>query len=205
MSSQTLLSLLHKDAPLVEIAGWLDDMDPDARLAQSRTLSRAAQRKLFNIASLDVTLDDLVPAATAPLVEIIQHGQNTLPLPAPLKRFEKRFCRPDDGSPRLFGYNEGATRPLIGPGYFVGYSTADNRAWAERGGLVVDYYQVPDAAVCPTWPRVVPNSRGLQMFVFQGTRDFMRRVSAWVTIGAAYKNDKALDHYFTLVRDPGNA
>jgi hypothetical protein len=47
----------------------------------------------------------------------------------------------------------------------------------------------------------VPNSRGLQRFVYHRTRDFMRRVSRHVTIGAAYKGESPLDHYFVLVRE----
>jgi hypothetical protein len=87
----------------------------------------------------------------------------------------------------------------------VGYDTDKPQhgaqpQWRERGGVVVDYYQVPDSAVVDGWPKVVPNSKGLQMLVFQGTRDYIRKVSDTVFIGAAYKGEKALDHYFTLVR-----
>ena len=32
-------------------------------------------------------------------------------------------------------------------------------------------------------------------------REFLRKVSAHVTIGAAYKGERALDHYFTLCRE----
>jgi len=197
------LALIDQKAPLDAIAARLDGLDHAARLAECRGLGRAAQRALFGIASADaVTLDDLVPPQVGARVEVRQHGTNTLPLPGALSRFEKRFCRPDGGGARLFGYNEGSTRALIGPGYFVAVPTAGNAEWQARGAIVVDYHQVPDGAVVPGWPEVVPNSKGLQRFVFQGTRDFMRRVSAWVTIGAAYKADRPLDHYFLLVRDP---
>lgn len=196
-------NLLDQKAPLAAIAAHLDALDPATRLAQCRALGRAAQRALFETASAqEMRLEDLVPAGTAPCVEVVQAGMNTLPLPDGWRKFEKRFCKPQDGSQRLFGYNEGGTRKLIGPGYFVAVSTAGNPQWQERGAVVVDYYQVPDGPVVAGWPKVVPNSHGLQMFVFQGTRDFMRRVSDWVTIGAAYKGEKALDHYFVLVRQP---
>jgi hypothetical protein len=66
--------------------------------------------------------------------------------------------------------------------------------------VVIDYWQVPDTAVVDGWPRVVPNNHGLQVLVYNKTRDFMRRVSAHLSIGAAYKGEKALDHYFVLVR-----
>ena len=48
---------------------------------------------------------------------------------------------------------------------------------------------------------MVPNTQGLQRFVYHRTRDFMRGVSAHVSIGAAYKVEKSLDHYFVLVRE----
>ena len=51
------------------------------------------------------------------------------------------------------------------------------------------------------WPRVRSNREGLQRLVYYGTRDFMRRVSQHVSIGAAYKGEKPLDHYFTLCRE----
>lgn len=200
MSSGALQLLISQGADLAAIAGHLEALDAAERLRQCRALGRKAQRQLFGLAQLQVSLDDLAPPGVAPLVEIRHLGQNTLPLPPPWQRFEKRMCRPADASPRLFGYNEGSTRPLIGPGYFVAYSTADHPQWRDRGGVVVDYAQVPDAAVVAGWPKVVPNHKGLQQFVFEGTSDFLRKVSDHVTIGAAYKRDKPLDHYFVLVR-----
>ena len=113
-----------------------------------------------------------------------------------------RFARPEDGSARLFGYNEGATRAWIGPGFFVAVPTAGNAAWEERGAVVIDYFQVPDGPVPAGWPAVKRNDQGLQVLVYNGTRDFMRRVSREVSIGTAYKGEKKLDHYFTLCRLP---
>ena len=91
---------------------------------------------------------------------------------------------------------------MVGPGYFVAMPSGTPE-WAARGAVVVDYFQVPEdtAALPEHWPEVVPNSKGLSRFVYNGTRDFMRRVSKHVSIGAAYKGEKSLDHYFVLVRD----
>src|SRR5262249_50745644 len=113
--------------------------------------------------------------------------------------FQKRFCRPDNGD-KLFGYNEGPTRRLIGPGYFVATTTDQHPQWAQHGGVVIDYHQIPESDVAAGWPPVIPNSQGLQRFVFYQTRDFIRRVSTHVSIGAAFKRDKPLDHYFVLCR-----
>ena len=89
---------------------------------------------------------------------------------------------------------------MIGPGYFVLKSTKGNPAWEERGGLVVDYFEIPDSDVVPGWPEVKKNSKGLQFFVYNKTRDFLRKVTDRVTIGTAYKKENALDHYFILLR-----
>jgi hypothetical protein len=204
MSSSRLTELLDTPSTRIDdIAAWLDARSHDERVSATRELNRAQQRTLYTRASLApaITLEHFVPKGRADRTEVRHHGRNTLPLPASLRVFEKRFCRPDDGTARLFGFNEGASRPWIGPGYFVARSTAENPVWAARGDIVVDYYQVPDGPVADTWPAVVPNGQGLQMFVYKGTRDYMRRVSEHVSIGAAFKGERALGHYFVLVRE----
>lgn len=190
--------IASKDTPIAEIAAWLDSLPHEERLEAVVGLGKAHQRSLFERADPAITLDHFVPTGVGPLVEVIHHGRNTLPA---FKRFQKRFCRPAEGSGRLFGYNEGSTRGLIGPGFFVTVPTRGNPAWEQRGAVVVDYFQVPDAPVVEGWPRVVPNTRGLQVFVYNKTRDFMRRVSKHVSIGAAYKEEKAMGAWFVLCRE----
>jgi hypothetical protein len=184
-----------------DIAAYLDRLDGAGRWNQVRALGRDQQRTLYKKAGATVLdLRHFVGDAGA-RVEVIHDGVNTLPTPRPLRRFQKRFCRPDNAEDaRLFGYNEGPTRRLLGPGYFVATTTDDHPEWSAYGGVVVDYYHVPDAGVAEGWPPVVPNSQGLQRFVFHETRDFIRRVCAHVSIGAAFKRDKPLDHYFVLCR-----
>jgi hypothetical protein len=200
-----LTDLLRQNAPLARVAAYLDGLTHEARLLALSTTTRANQRALYRLAqgAPPITLDFFVPNGAAPRVAVHHKGRNTLPLPSPFRFFEKRFARAEDGSPRLFGYNECITRRWIGPGYFVVTPTAGRGAWEERGAVVMDYFQVPDGPVPDGWPKVVPNERGLQYFVYRRTRDFMRRVSNEVSIGAAYKGEKALDHYFTLCREPG--
>jgi hypothetical protein len=189
------------DCGISDVAAYLDGLDGDGRWRQVRRLDRDRQRTLYRKASgVAIDLNHFVGDAGA-RVEVIHDGLNTLPAPPPLRRFQKRFCRPHGaGVTRLFGYNEGPTRRLLGPGYFVATPTDQAHEWAAHGGVVVDYFLIPDAAVAEGWPAVVPNSKGLQRFVFHETRDFMRRVSAHVSVGAAFKRDKPLDHYFVLCR-----
>ena len=199
----TLRDLIQDDAADIDrIAGVLDDLPPEERLAETRTLGRAEQRRLYDKAQKapPITLAHFVPEGTAARVEIIHDGRNTLPLPSGLKLFQKRFARPEAGGERLFGYNQSPFLGPIGPGFFVAVPTAGNPTWEERGAVVVDYFQIPDGPVPDGWPTVVPNAKGLSRFVYHRTRDFMRRVSRHVSVGAAYKEEKALGHYFMLCR-----
>jgi hypothetical protein len=193
--------IAHPSTPIAEIARYLDELDDAARAAEATSLSRASQRMLYEKAAQAAPIDltHFVDGA-GPRVEVVHEGKNTLPLPGPLRRFQKRFCRPDGDRSRLFGYNEGPTRALVGPGYFVAIETRGRPHWESRGAIVIDYWQVPDAPVVADWPEVIGNDRRLQRFVYHQTRDFMRRVSEHVSIGAAFKKERPLDHYFVLVR-----
>ena len=184
------------------IAAYLEALPLAERQQQVHALGRADQRLLWHKAAQSpaLTLDDFVPPDRAVLQPGRHEGRNTLPLPGKHKFFAKPMVRPADGSARLFGYNDAPSRGLVGPGYFVAHDTAEHPAWQERGAIVVDYFLTPDGAVAQGWPQVKPNHQGLQRFVYFHTRDFMRKVADGVTIGAAYKDERALDHYFVLVR-----
>ena len=202
----TLQHMLESERTAIEeIATWLDRASASERLEACFALDRAGQRALFQRAgtALGFSLDHFVPPEVPNGRAVHHKGKNTLPLASKHRFFEKRFARPRDAGGRLFGYNQAPSRKLIGPGYFVAVYTDDQPRWRERGAIVVDYYQVPDGEVPAAWPKVVPNWRGLQWFVYHHTRDFMRRVSCHVSIGAAYKGERALDHYFVLVRQDG--
>lgn len=203
MATTTPLEMLIDDphAGIDAIANHLDRLDGDSRWREVSALGRSRQRTLHDKAAHARAIDiGHFVGDARPRVEVIHDGANTLPVPAPLRGFQKRFCRPDRGTDRLFGYNEGPTRRWIGPGYFVAIPTADRPAWSARGAIVVDYFQIPDGEVAPGWPPLVDNHWRLQRFVYQATRDFMRRVSTHVSIGAAFKRERPLDHYFVLCR-----
>jgi len=202
-----LLDLIDDDLTAIDaIAAYLDGLDPAQRWEEVGRLDRDHQRTLYEKAAHAPPIDiAYFVGAAGPRQEVIHDGINTLRVAAKYKRFQKRFCRPEPnghgaGDVRLFGYNEGPSRRFIGPGFFVAVPTAERPTWSARGGVVVDYYQVPDGAVAEGWPRVVDNHWRLQRFVYHETRDFMRRVSREVSIGAAFKRERPLDHYFALCR-----
>ncbi len=204
MTGIDLKTLLSRESTAIdEVASLLDAATPEERVNALFALDRSGQRALFKMAetSAPLTLDDFVPNDRAPGDPVRHRGRNTLPFTARHKLFKKCFCRPDDGTARLFGYNDAPSRGLVGPGYFVALPTAENPECAARVAIVVDYFQVPDGKVADGWPAILPNSKGLQRFVYHRTRDFMRRVSRLVTIGSAFRSEKALDHYFVLVRE----
>lgn len=192
--------MVENEAKISDIAVFLDSLPHPKRLEETRTLNRQQQRWLYEQAKTTspLCLDDFVPTQESN-TEVIHYGRNTLPLPKFLKLFEKRFCRPKKRENVLYGYNEGSTRPLIGPGYFVAKPCPPE--WMDLGSIVIDYFEVPDEPVVDGWPTIKRNNQGLQVLVYNQTRDFMRRVSTHVSIGAAYKKDKPLGHYFILCRN----
>jgi hypothetical protein len=196
----SLQSMLQRDAGIAAITQHLDALSHAARLDELYALDRDGQRALYERAAAapPITLEHFVPPGWPTRLPVHHLGKNTLPAPGPLRRFQKRFARPEHGDCRLFGYNEGPTRRLIGPGYFVAVPTGGD----QRGAVVVDYVQVPDGPVPEGWPAVIPNRQGPQRLVYFETRDYMRKLSEHASIGAAYKRERALDHYFILCREP---
>jgi hypothetical protein len=191
------------DATIDAISSFLDGLAPADRVVEARSLNRDEQRRLYAkaVAARPLGLEDFVPSAIGPHSQVIHHGRNTLHLPDRLQLFEKRFCRPDGATDRLFGYNASPFERSIGPGFFVALPTSGHSEWEGRGAVVVDYFRIPEGPTVEGWPAVVPNTKGLQRFVYHRTRDFMRRVSVHVTIGAAFRGEKPLDHYFVLCRE----
>jgi hypothetical protein len=203
----TLREMLDSEQTTMdEIAAWLDRVSPDARIEATFALGRKGQSLLYQRAAAapPITFEHFVPRDVPDVSAVHHKGRNTLPVAERDTYFEKRFARPNDGSERLFGYNQAGNTKLVGPGYFVVSYTKDNPRWSERAAVVVDCHKTPDGPVPPEWPKVVPNARGIvPRLVFNYTRDFMRRVSQHVSIGAATWGDLPIGSYFVLVRqDP---
>lgn len=200
-----LASLIRSDAAIDAIAGYLDGLGAGRRRDEVTGLGRAEQARLWDkAADAPVSrLSHFVPDERPALTPVHHAGRNTIATLEHFQRFEKRFARPRGEAARLFGYNH-SNAWFIEPGYFVAYETDGRDEWVARGGVVIDYHRIPDAEVPSGWPRVVPNSVGLQRFVYHQTRDFMRSVSAHASIGRASRerdSDELLDYWFTLCRN----
>lgn len=203
MSVPTLRALLSEKSSAAVIARHLDALEPADRLAQSLDLGRADQAALFELGAdlPPIRLSHFVPDDVAPAVALHHVGRNTIPVPRYFQGFEKRFAKIPGDEDELTGYNHSAAW-FITPGYFVAMETDVRPDWRAFGGVVIDYHRVPEpGVVLPSgWPAVVPNSMGLQRFVYHETRDYMRKVSDHVSIGRAAKDDKLLDFWFVLCR-----
>jgi hypothetical protein len=200
-----LITLIRGESPIDAITDYVDALDRERREAEVNVLGGKDQARLFEKAAdaPPITLSHFVPDAIPALTPVHHPGRNTIATFGYFRNFQKRFTRPEGESARLFGYNA-SNAFFITPGYFVAEETAGNAEWEKRGGVVIDYHRVPDAAIPSAWPEVVPNSQGLQKLVHLNTRDFMRRVSEHVSIGRAAREDErgdvVLDYWFTLVR-----
>lgn len=198
-----LATLLRDPTTTIEqVREGLDALDHPGRVSAIQACDRPELLRLWALSAGAPPITEAHFVTDRPAgVPTIHDGWNSLPLPRAGRRFQKIFSRPPPGGPpRLFGFNEGDSRSLIGPGYFQLVPTTETPAWAERGAWVVDYFKVPDAAVPEGWPKVVPNWWGIQVFVYNGTRDFMRGVSAHVSIGKPWARALELPFCFALVR-----
>ena len=98
----------------------------------------------------------------------------------------------------LWGYNDTSIRPVIGPGYYVVHDTPG--ITARRVGL-----RLHPAADLPSagWPEIRSNERGLSRFIYNGTVDYMRRVSPTCSSARRPATASELGNYFVLVREIG--
>jgi hypothetical protein len=197
----TLAQRLADPSVTIDALGaWLDSLDHAGRVAALGDIVPSQQRQIWSLSAqaVPLALTDFVPSSVGDVTEVIHVGRNTMP--PGLRAFEKRFARPAGDGARLFGFNEGATRWLLGPGAFVARSTAGDAKEEALGSIVVDYYLTPDGPVPAHWPAMTPASRGISFFVFGYTRDYMRRVSQHVTIGRGYKWGMDTGALFILIR-----
>jgi hypothetical protein len=179
------------------VAELFEAAAPRERVEITEALDGKAQEKLWHAASAGpVSIAEMVPRDVGPLKPVIFHGKNSL---AAFTRFQKRFCRPASGVDRdeLWGYNYQPTKwlgPLTGPGYFVAYDSNG------LGGVAVDYTRIPTGKPAE-WPDIHDNTYRLSRFIYNGTIDYLRRVSPHLLIGRATRAGKEMPNWFLLCRE----
>lgn len=182
---------------LASIAGEFEAASPRERVEITEALDGKEQEKLWHAADgRPVSIGEMVPKDLGPLRPVIFHGKNSLPA---FTHFQKRFCRPASGIDRdeLWGYNYQPTKwlaPLTGPGYFVAYDSNG------LGGVAVDYTRIPTGKPAE-WPEIHDNSYRLSRFIYNGTIDYLRRVSQHLLIGRATRAGKEMPNWFLLCRE----
>jgi len=195
---EKIKSLLH--AATVDLNATAEEFEaapPRERVAITESLDRSDQEKLWHAAAgRPVSIGEMVPRDLGPLRPVIFHGKNSLPA---FTHFQKRFCRPaaDVDRDELWGYNYQPTAwlaPLTGPGYFVAYDSSG------LGSVAVDYTRIP-AGKPAEWPEIHDNSYRLSRFIYNGTIDYLRRVSEHLLIGRATRAGKEMPNWFLLCRE----
>lgn len=188
--------LLEPTVDIARLEEILDGLGHEGRVHATRTWDFKRQSAIFEACKgRKLDLDFMVPPSIAVGVEVIHDLHNTLPL---FSNAQKRFCRLPDGEKyKLGGYNEQTMKALTGPGYFI----VRQGEGEHEGEIVVDYTELPKNKVA-SWPDVVPHGGLLGGIVWGNMQDYMRRVSAHVSIGRAHRGNprKPTNDYFTLVR-----
>jgi hypothetical protein len=178
---------------VAQVGQWLDGLSAAGRLAAVRSLTGAAQARLYEAAKSvrKLRLEDLVPADVEPMREVVHEGKNSLPA---FTAFAKVFCRPKNDAQELWGYNRSGrlVERAVGPGYYVAYEGPGDE-------VLVDYTRLPKGKVS-SWPDIIPNHERLSRFVYAGMIDALRAVSTHVSIGRAIKNGRTQDNWFVLTR-----
>lgn len=189
----------HDDERQVErITEALDAMSPRGRLLAIRGLTGKGMAKLWKVFEgvHDLEPDFFVPSGTDPLTEVIHHGKNSLPAH---NFFQKRFCKADDDSDDLYGYNHQSLAWITGPGFFVAHETEEKDP-TRLSPYLINYTRIPPKKP-DSWPAIIPNEAKLGRFVYAGMKDYMRGVSEHVSIGKAVRGGQETENYFVLCRE----
>ncbi len=189
--------LLEPAIDLARLEEVLDGLGHEGRVHATRTWNKKRQAAIYEaVKGRSIDMGFLVPPSMGTLVEVIHDLHNTLPV---FHDSQKRFCRlPEGEEAKIAGYNHASTNPLTGPGYFI-VREPDAADGDHAGEIAIDYRKLPKSKPAG-WPEIRDNQGGLGGLVYGNMVDYMRRVSAHVSIGRATKNGKTMDAWFTLVR-----
>lgn len=180
-----LPSLIDTLAPLSEA---LDALTHAERVNWTRGLARSELRALYALAAQGGALPLGFFYGEAGAV-VRHHGTNSLPV---FSTFEKRLVLLD-GQVQGYNHNPKTVAWFTGPGHFLARQDGERE-------VLFDYTALPTHKPAE-FPDIRPNDTGTARLVFGGMVDRVRRVSRHCTIGAAFRGDKAMNAWFTLVRE----
>jgi hypothetical protein len=188
-----LTTLLEPTIDLARVAAVLDGLGHEGRVHATRTWGKKRQVDLYEAAKGNaIDLDFLVPAGVGKGVEVIHQGHNTLLLH---NEFQKRFVRLEGDEYEVAGYNFQSLSMFSGPGYFV----VRPGEGEHEGELAIDYTKLPKTKPAG-WPELAPNGGIIPGLVYGNMIDYLRKISAHVSIGRAWKHGKPIQAWFALVR-----
>jgi hypothetical protein len=187
-------TFLEPTVDLERLAAVLDGLGHEGRVHTTRTWTARQQKALFEAAKgfREGDLGFLVPPDRGTLEEVIHDGINTLPL---FRSFQKRFTK--DESASVFGYNEQTWSWFSGPGYFSVRLGEGEHA----GELVIEYSKIPSHKPS-SWPAIRDNDGGTRALVFGRLTDYVRPISAHVSLGSGYKGSSHQGFFALVRRDP---
>jgi hypothetical protein len=188
--ARTFRNLVERGEHIGNVAAFLDQLDPEARVQAVLRFPGYLQSRLFALARgfRAVTIEDLTPTPGAPA---IMELRNSLPV---FNVAQKRFYRPEAAVAEAVGYNHTPPflRFFVGPGYFRARSSSD-------GEVVIDYTVLPEVKA-EGWPQIIENRGRLRGATYGEQIDYLRRVSNEVFIGTAYQKGKHRGAWFILTR-----
>jgi hypothetical protein len=191
MNLSDLLSASEPDSGA--IAAHLDALSLEQQVDEVRALSVKNVHRCWAMAEAGESIDlaFLVPEQSAENEPVHHYGINTLPVS---RFFEKRFVKAPGNPGELWGYNHQPLAWFTGPGSFVVHE-----AGSEGEALFIDYRSFPSGNI-EGWPVAKSNGSGIAKLIYGGMQDYMRRVSARVSVGRAFVGGKDRKASFMLVR-----
>ncbi|MFH1466727.1 MAG: hypothetical protein ABIO70_20240 [Pseudomonadota bacterium] len=177
---------LPNAADIHTLATALDAASEEERLGWLARLPRNQLGVLFDLAAGQ---QHSVEAMHAREGEVVVHqGINSAPS---FRHFQKRLVLHGG---QVKGYNHQPFSWLVGAGSFVVEPSTE-----VSGEVLFDYTGLPREGF-PAFPTPKPNTAGLSRFVYGDMIDVVRRVSAHVSIGKAYRRGEYAGFHFALCR-----
>jgi hypothetical protein len=177
---------LPNAADIHTLATALDSATEAERLAWLARLPRSQLGVLYDMAAGQARCVEDMHAGEGEV--IIHQGINSAPS---FRHFQKRVVL---HAGQVKGYNHQPFSWVVGAGSFVVEPSSE-----VSGEVLFDYTGLPREGFSG-FPPLKPNTAGLSRFVYGDMIDVVRRVSAQVSIGKAYRHGEYAGFHFALCR-----